>query len=99
MFPDEPTDEERLEEMPEDNGTPFRPADDSGLDDTVPADDSNAQADATTLDDTHPVTDTNIDPQEEYDEGVAGAAEANEPNPGNNVVGYDKPDQPTPNPS
>jgi hypothetical protein len=31
------------------------------------------------LDDTHPSTDTNIDPMEEYDEGLSGAAEAEEP--------------------
>ena len=31
------------------------------------------------LDDTHPATDTNIDPTEEYDEGLSGAAEAEEP--------------------
>jgi hypothetical protein len=30
------------------------------------------------LDDTHPATDTNIDPSEEYDEGLSGAAEAEE---------------------
>jgi hypothetical protein len=32
------------------------------------------------IDDTHPATDTNIDPMEEYDEGLSGAAEAEEPN-------------------
>lgn len=99
MMPDEPTEEERQEELPQDNGTPFRPADDAGIDDTIPANDRSAQAGATRLDDTHPVTDTNIDPQELYDEGVAGAAEAREPNAGDNVVGYDKPDQPPPDPS
>jgi hypothetical protein len=31
------------------------------------------------LDDTHPSTDTNIDSMEEYDEGLSGAAEAEEP--------------------
>jgi hypothetical protein len=31
------------------------------------------------LDDTHPTTDTNIDPTEEYDEGLSGAAEAEDP--------------------
>ena len=33
-----------------------------------------------TLDDTHPSTDTNIDSAEEYDEGLSGAAEAEDPN-------------------
>jgi hypothetical protein len=97
MFPDDPVDEDRLEELPEDNQTPFRPADPS-TDDSVPLDDV-SQAQASTLDDTHPVTDTNIDPQEQYDEGVSGAAEANEPNAGDAVVRYDKPDQPDGNPS
>ncbi|MDB5166597.1 MAG: hypothetical protein JWM37_669 [Candidatus Saccharibacteria bacterium] len=32
-----------------------------------------------TLDDTHPATDTEIDPMEEYDEGLSGAAEAEDP--------------------
>lgn len=31
------------------------------------------------IDDTHPATDTNIDPTEEYDEGLSGAAEAEDP--------------------
>jgi len=31
------------------------------------------------LDDTHPSTDSNIEPSEEYDEGLSGAAEAEEP--------------------
>jgi hypothetical protein len=31
------------------------------------------------LDDTHPATDTGIQPEEEYDEGLSGAAEAEEP--------------------
>ena len=31
------------------------------------------------IDDTHPDTDTNIDPAEEYDEGLSGAAEAEDP--------------------
>jgi hypothetical protein len=34
---------------------------------------------AKTIDDTHPATDTNIDSAEEYDEGLAGAAEAEDP--------------------
>jgi hypothetical protein len=32
------------------------------------------------LDDTHPATDSNIDPTEQYQEGLSGAAEASEPN-------------------
>jgi hypothetical protein len=41
------------------------------------------------LDDTHPATDSNLQPEEDYDEGLSGAAEANEPNQGNDVVSYD----------
>lgn len=52
--------------LPEDNGTPFQPAAD-------PAGGG--------LDDTHQATDsaTNIDDHEAYDEGLPGAAEAEEP--------------------
>lgn len=46
-------------------------------------------ADEDDIDDTHQVTDTNLDPEEQYDEGVSGAAEASEPNPGSAVLGYD----------
>lgn len=66
MPPDEPNDEERLEQLPGDEETPFRPAPPS-RDDTRPADDA---AQATPPDDTHPVTDTDVDQQELYDEGV-----------------------------
>ena len=77
IFPDEPNTEEREEQLPQDGQTPFRPADDT--------DDPAVRP----LDDTHQVTDTNLDPQEVYDEGYGGAAEAGEPNAGNTVVGYD----------
>lgn len=40
------------------------------------------------LDDTHPATDTNIESQEEYDVGLAGAAGASEPNKKDAVVAY-----------
>jgi hypothetical protein len=90
IFPDEPSQEEAMEQLPEDNETPFRPADDvpSG----VPATDLDAPdrtEPAGGLDDTHQVTDTNLDPHEIYDEGYSGAAEASEPNAGDAVVGYD----------
>jgi hypothetical protein len=51
--------------------------------DDLPADDASG------LDDTHPATDTNIQLEEEYDEGISGAAEANEPNRHDAVIGYD----------
>lgn len=99
MLPDEPTDEERQEELPQDNSTPFQPA--------APAPDAAggvvndpiAQAGGDgVLDDTHPATDTNVQPEEQYDEGVAGAAEAEEPNAGDNVVGYTPPSEDDVNP-
>jgi hypothetical protein len=87
MPPDEPNDEERIEELPEDNQTPFSPA--------APSRDVDLEADDRSqmdqqLDSTHPVTDTNIEREELYDEGLAGAAEASEPNAGNTVVNYHK---------
>jgi hypothetical protein len=95
---DEPNEEERLEELPEDNGTPFQPAgpnrDDAGVSDNF-----DFQADENKLDDTHPITDSDIDQQELYDEGLSGATEAHEPNAGDDVIGYTPPDQPTQNPS
>lgn len=45
--------------------------------------------DQTALDVTHPVTDTNLQLEEEYDEGVSGAAEATEPAGRGTVLGYD----------
>jgi hypothetical protein len=75
MVVDEPNDEERLEELPQDNGTPFQPAPPS-RDDEIDLDDDDQGRE---LDDTHPATDSNIDAQELYDEGLSGAAEAQEP--------------------
>jgi hypothetical protein len=70
----------------EDASTPFSPP-------TDPIDDASDDLDRRTregrLDMTYPETDTNIDSQEVYDEGLAGAAEAEEPNAGNSVVNYD----------
>ena len=45
-------------------------------------------SDHSTLSDSHPSTDTGIDSEENYDEGLSGAAEASEPNAGNTVTGY-----------
>lgn len=86
IFPDEPVDEDRLEQLPEDGATPFRPADDVSGEAT---DGIERREASSVLDDTHQVTDTNLDPDEIYQEGYAGAAEASEPNAGNTVVGYD----------
>ncbi|MDB5166406.1 MAG: hypothetical protein JWM37_478 [Candidatus Saccharibacteria bacterium] len=56
MLPDEPTNEERLEEVDNDGGTtPFRPPEDV----TEPDDD------------THPNTDSEIQPEEVYHDGLS----------------------------
>ena len=84
MPPDEPNDEERLEELPEDNGTPF------GL-----PDDLNSEPDdepKSVIDSTHPATDTGVQPEEVYEEGISGAAEINESSTGHTILGYEKPD-------
>ena len=78
--PDEPTDEERQQELPEDHGTPFS-APDVG------------PANTDRLNDTHPATDSGLQPEEIYEEGVAGAAEANEPVSDTGVAGYSPPDE------
>jgi hypothetical protein len=72
--------------QPQDNDTPFSPP-------TDPVDDAAVGLDQRTasgqLDDTHQATDTNVDSHQAYDEGLAGAAEAQEPNAGNAVVDFD----------
>jgi hypothetical protein len=86
MPPDEPTDEERLEELPEDNQTPFHPAA-PPRNPAAPADDTGQQSSAP--DDTHPSTDTDVEQEELYDQGI----DVVEPNAGNAVVDYEKPDE------
>lgn len=76
MPPHELDEEERVEKLAEDGQSPFQPADPPD-EPAKPADDV-GQGD--NLDDTHPVTDDQLDTQELYDEGVSGAAEAEEPN-------------------
>ena len=89
MPPDEPNEEEQLEELPEDDGTPFNPAPDLERDpDTEPDDERQAEE---TLDPTHPATDSNIEIDELYQQGLSSAAGASEPNAGDTVEGYHKP--------
>lgn len=85
--PDEPNDEERLEELPEDGQTPFSPADPERNDEVR---DSDGPAEPARLDDTHPDTDSDIEGEDVYEEGIAGAAGVSEPNAGNTVVSYDE---------
>ncbi len=97
-MPDDNTTDDNIEEgqslvqpLPQDNTTPFS-------DPTDPIADSAAglgvREQQSILDPTHQATDsaTNIDPHQEYDEGLAGAAEASEPNAGNSVVDYNPED-------
>lgn len=90
MFPDEPTDEERLEELAQDNETPFRPAD---LNPPVTGNttDPVVQAAGTDIPDDHPQTDTNMQPEEQYDEGVSGAAEVEDTSGQSAVTDYTPP--------
>jgi hypothetical protein len=77
-----------MQPLAEDNDPPFSEP-------TDPIDDLSSDRDVRQqsgrLDSTHQATDssTDIDSQQLYDEGLAGAAEASEPNAGNTVVGYD----------
>ena len=77
-----------IEPLAEDNDTPFS-APTSPVDDV--SSDIDVREESGQLDPTHQATDnaTNIDSQQLYDEGLAGAAEASEPNAGNTVVDYD----------
>lgn len=86
MPPDEPNDEEKIEELPEDLGTPFQSSDETPEARVLDAD--AIHPDQGKLSSTHPATDTNIQLEELYDEGVSGAAEAGEPNVEDEVIGY-----------
>lgn len=92
MPPDEPTSEEQQQQLPQDNGTPFQPAAPSADPAAGVTNDPAAQAGSdSSLDDTHPATDTNQQPEEQYDEGVSGAAEATEPTSGDAVADFNPP--------
>lgn len=80
--------ESLINPLPEDNAAPFTAASDGVNDPTA---DIDARTQDGGLDPTHQATDnaTDIDSHQLYDEGLAGAAEASEPNAGNAVVDYD----------
>lgn len=82
---DEPNEEERLEQLPEDYATPFSLPDDS---DVTIADTAEATRSRPVLDDTHPSTDSNFEISEAYHSGRASTAGAEEPNAGDEVIGY-----------
>ena len=93
MPPDEPNDEERQEELPQDNQTPFQPAD-PPRNDAIPPDDSGQPGATAQFDDTHPNTDTDVDQQELYDAGKSAASSgASEPHDNPDVRGYNEPEQ------
>jgi hypothetical protein len=87
LVADEPTDEEKLQKLPEDGETPFRPAKD--VSNHPEAEDPLDRANPQAFDDTHPATDTGMQPEEQYEEGVAGASEAREPEDTPVVGGYE----------
>ena len=89
--PDEPNDEEKLEELPDDEDTPFSLPDEREVD---ISDEENGRYKRPELDSTHPSTDSNLQDEELYDEGVSGAAEAGEPNANDAVVRYRPPKPP-----
>ncbi|MBA2279176.1 hypothetical protein H0V99_01920 [Candidatus Saccharibacteria bacterium] len=72
--------------LEEDNDTPFSEPDDTKDDLT---EDELKDLDSGELDDTHPNSDSGIQPEEKYDEGLSGAAEAEEPNGDSAVVDMD----------
>jgi hypothetical protein len=80
--------ESLIEPLSEDSAAPFSPPTDPINDAAVNV---GVRQDSGQLDPTHQTTDntTDIDSQQLYDEGLAGAAEASEPNAGNAVVDYD----------
>ena len=87
--PDEPNDEEALEKEAEDGETPFRPADPGDVRTDAADHDLGREAARARLDDTHPDTDAELEDQDLEDAGISGAADAEEPNAGNTVEGYD----------
>jgi hypothetical protein len=87
MPPDEPTDEERMQELAQDQQTPFQPADPNPSPVGNTTDPQAASGDAGIPVD-HPTTDANIDSTELYDEGVSGAAEVEDRSAQSSVVDY-----------
>lgn len=88
MPPDEPNDEERLEELPEDGQTPFRPADSNPSTTGNTTDPVVVDGRGSDIPDDHPQTDTNIESAELYDEGVSGAVEVEDTSGHSAVTSY-----------
>jgi hypothetical protein len=96
MPPDEPTEEERLQELPEDNQTPFQAADPNPSPTGNTSDPVVAASGGSDIPDDHPQTDTNIEPAELYDEGVSGAAETEDTSRQTAVTDFTPPDDDAP---
>lgn len=90
MPPDEPTDEERIEELPEDHQTPFNPAASTNADDQDGDSDWDGTPAAAAQ---HPDTDSNMDIDQVYDEGIVDASQQPVDDlTRDNVTGYTPPD-------
>jgi hypothetical protein len=85
--PDDYADDSTIDPLPEDNDTPFSPAD--PVADEPGGSHQDPAGGSAGISSTHPVTDTNIQPEEVYEEKLSGAAEAAEPNKPDNVISYD----------
>ena len=86
MPPTEPNDEEKLEELPGDEGqTPFTPAGASRDDGADPQDDRQVDEATEESDKTEPVLDTDVDETELYQQGQEDVGS----NLGSDVEGYD----------
>lgn len=92
MQPNEPTQEERLEELPEDNGTPFQPADPNPSA-TGSTTDPLVASEGAELPIDHPSTDASVDSAELYDEGVSGAVEVEDTSGQSAVADFTPPDE------
>ncbi|HEY1064148.1 MAG TPA: hypothetical protein VGE30_02500 [Candidatus Saccharimonadales bacterium] len=92
MPPDEPTDEERLQELEQDTETPFSPADPNPSATGNTTDPVVSATGTQGIADDHPETDTNMDLHEEYDEGIDGAAETEDQSGQSAVTDYTPPD-------
>jgi hypothetical protein len=80
--------ESLIQPFSEDGSPPFSPPTDPVVDATTDVD---VRGQSGLLNPSHQATDnaTDIDSHQLYDEGLAGAAEASEPNAGSAVIGYD----------
>lgn len=78
--------------LPNDGDTPFSEPDEQPSDEVSDFFDVELREEERKLEDTHPVTDTNIDKTEWYQEGLEGAAEAEQPNSKDKVTDYDSED-------